>query len=171
MSSQKRACIDLTDDSPPVLQADPSDAAGAKLAKRGPPSSPKGEADASDVPPAPPAALRAGDELFLVIHDGVPSDTGSDHSSARSRWMAECGHRTEDTEVIGVYSTYNGARAAAEVHLHETFEDTGPDGTDLTQLVDVDWLGEGLFMQKLRWRSQFGRYMRQDHSGGSSTYN
>ena len=70
--------------------------------------------------------------VFVVIHEREPSDSGSDFGRASmlpSRF---------DTEIIGLYSSFRKAKRAAETYLENVFGDLDED-----KLSGIDWLGDG----------------------------
>lgn len=70
--------------------------------------------------------------IFVVVHDQEPSDSGSDFrraSTLPSRF---------DTEIIGLYSSYRKAKRAAKKYLASELDVDEGDIED-----DIDWLGDG----------------------------
>ena len=68
--------------------------------------------------------------VYILIHDMEPSDSGSDFR--RASFLPN----RFDTDIIGVYSSYQKAKRAAEKYMSTNL---GVDDFD----EDIDWLGDG----------------------------
>ena len=101
---------------------------------------------------APPVKKQKTDtadkNVFLVIHDGEPQDTGSNHN------YSDTLPNTQDTKIIGVFTSYSKAVLAAEDYAQsmdwlEEEEEEEEEEVELDkemwrqQLEDIDWCSDG----------------------------
>ena len=86
--------------------------------------------------------------VFLVIHEGVPQDTGSNYN------YSDTLPETQDTQIIGIFTSYSKAVLAAEDYaesmgwLEEVEEEEVVElGKEMwrEQLQDIDWCSEGFY--------------------------
>ena len=87
-------------------------------------------------------AERRPDHVYVLIHDKEPQDSGSDYR--RSFFIAS----KEETEIIGIYYSYDDACRAAEAYIRETFATKyhAMEGADPENpFEDIGWDDDGWF--------------------------
>lgn len=77
---------------------------------------------------------RTGDYVYMVIHDKIPQDSGSDFEYSNS--LPE----TQDTQIVGIFTSMALAVAAAEAYVEEEFGEV-----DEEECERGEWLKEGFF--------------------------
>ncbi len=90
---------------------------------------------------APQHDVARPSNVYIVIHDKEPQDSGSDYhysSTLPSR---------QDTKIIGVFYEYSSAALAAEDYVREEFciDEDEEDDEDEGPFSGIDWQGEGWF--------------------------
>jgi hypothetical protein len=102
--------------------------------------------DDDDVNNEPPAKRSRPSQVFIVIHDKEPQDSGSDYN--HSAFLPS----RQDTKIVGVYYRYEDAACSAKDYVEGKFgiydDEDEDDDSDSGPLSNVDWTGEGWFRRE-----------------------
>ena len=89
--------------------------------------------------------------VYILIHDKEPQDSGSDYR------LSQMTPARQDTEIIGVFSSYNKAERAAENYVRRKFS------VSWDELDEICWDDEGWYrMAESSWEGDDRVYI-EDH--------